>query len=527
MKSPGNGIPQVVAIQSVSKKQGVRLKKKVRQYLGITDGNIWIKLEGEVLIGRSGMATTLDESGNLILPSEVIDLLGIGESSIVALVERGGDLAIKLFEIDQIEGEGAELIDIETPYKLIRRSITNPMPEDAIEKTRDKYSDLELRYDPSVYLSGNDALNAWKCRRILGIPEENDDELREKLIAERLGTQLPDGSWDGKTTLTARNLGELADLGLTIEDVPIRKGARWLMDRAESAYNPGMFFATDNLVIEQAEVIERRNKKAKGTRERFNQRRSREVSLVRTGDELIKWPCGPRITWSTALVLESLLKLGLESEKRIQSALWMLKACRWCDNAQQHGISPERQARIDVSRPDIQKMEAAAISFYRYDVQGRERELMNGKFDPVFYLRRIERSHDGDEDQYRLWMPDMGGGCPVIMVRSLSNVRDGVLRKLAEIHLWEFLAWQDPVDGHFRGRDKIFEDPTIFLLDLLSRYDNPLSRFGILRAIPWIVENQNEDGSWGGESYKDRGTLAVLSALDAIAEHLPRNFFPA
>ena len=83
------------------------------------------------------------------------------------------------------------------------------------------------------------------------------------------------------------------------------------------------------------------------------------------------------------------------------------------------------------------------------------------------------------------------------------------------------------MDGHFRGRDKVFEESTIYMLDLLSRFDTPVSTFGILRAIPWIVENQNEDGSWGGDAFKDRSTLAVLSALAAVSEHLPRNFIPA
>ena len=34
----------------------------------------------------------------------------------------------------------------------------------------------------------------------------------------------------------------------------------------------------------------------------------------------------------------------------------------------------------------------------------------------------------------------------------------------------------------------------------------------IQRALPWIIENQNPDGSWG-ESDKDIATLAVLKAL--------------
>jgi len=37
-----------------------------------------------------------------------------------------------------------------------------------------------------------------------------------------------------------------------------------------------------------------------------------------------------------------------------------------------------------------------------------------------------------------------------------------------------------------------------------------------MRSIPWIVNDQNEDSSWGDKSNKDSSTLAVVCALRNI-----------
>jgi hypothetical protein len=47
-----------------------------------------------------------------------------------------------------------------------------------------------------------------------------------------------------------------------------------------------------------------------------------------------------------------------------------------------------------------------------------------------------------------------------------------------------------------------------------------------MRSIPWIVDEQNVDGSWGEESGKDAATLAVLSALVSVNAHLPAGLLP-
>jgi hypothetical protein len=49
----------------------------------------------------------------------------------------------------------------------------------------------------------------------------------------------------------------------------------------------------------------------------------------------------------------------------------------------------------------------------------------------------------------------------------------------------------------------------------------------VLRAVPWIVENQNEDGSWGEEPNKDVSTLAILRALESVKAYLPPGLVPS
>ena len=48
---------------------------------------------------------------------------------------------------------------------------------------------------------------------------------------------------------------------------------------------------------------------------------------------------------------------------------------------------------------------------------------------------------------------------------------------------------------------------------MLSGYDTPVARVAIMRSVPWILQNQNEDGSWGAEPDRESATIAVVRAL--------------
>ena len=242
---------------------------------------------------------------------------------------------------------------------------------------------------------------------------------------------------------------------------------------------------------------------------------------MKAGDSLIGWPCGPRITWTTALALEALLKLGYEENERVQAALRTLTMSRWCDNAQQHGLSGtgEMRRKEPYSVEEIEKIEQDCIQQFRYGgISGTEEIERADTAHIPFYMRRIAHKSTPDGEVYPLRMPDVGGGCPLIMTRALSQVKNEKLRILAEANLWKFAGWQHSPDGSFPGKyaERYFKCPQTAFLSIFAGYDHPVAKTAILKMIPWIVENQNEDGSWGCGSAKDTSTLAVVRALRSV-----------
>ena len=89
--------------------------------------------------------------------------------------------------------------------------------------------------------------------------------------------------------------------------------------------------------------------------------------------------------------------------------------------------------------------------------------------------------------------------------------------------MWRFASVQRP-DGRFP--DGEYDPSQVHMLQVFSGYDHPASRVAILRSIPWIIDNQNPDGSWGEGDGKDVSTLAVVQALLLVRELLPAALDP-
>lgn len=165
---------------------------------------------------------------------------------------------MKKLEIIEREATQARLYDRETTTRITRRVDTNPMPEKRIPLLAEQFQDLALRHDVMNFLDGRQSLAAWQARQLLGRPDAADDALRQTSIEQRLEEQSEDGSWAGAAIATARNLRELLDLGLSQTDDPVQRAAGWLLARPQSAHNPGMLFAAEALVAEQAQIVAQR-----------------------------------------------------------------------------------------------------------------------------------------------------------------------------------------------------------------------------------------------------------------------------
>ena len=136
-------------------------------------------------------------------------------------------------------------------------------------------------------------------------------------------------------------------------------------------------------------------------------------------------------------------------------------------------------------------------------------------------MPRISEKKGKGVTVYPLLRDDHIQGCEMMTTRALYLAEEERVRRLAEAYLWR-LAGKQHEDGRFltlgrsaRYVNHSFHDLQPGYLDLFARYDHDISRMVIHRMLPWIIENQNEDGSWG-ESTKDGSTLAVLSALRRI-----------
>jgi bifunctional DNA-binding transcriptional regulator/antitoxin component of YhaV-PrlF toxin-antitoxin module len=528
-----DGIPQIVTIVTVSAEGRLNLKKAARQHLGLEDAQTLFLDTGDEIIlsaeGGKGSECPLEKGGRITLPEDALSKLGIAGRSLVGLVQRERALAVKQVEVVEGEGERPRLLDVETAYRITRRAESNPMPEKLLPKLTERYGDLKLRYDAGEFLKGRQTLEAWKARKLLGTTEPSDEQLKETLIGERLGRQREDGSWEGQVAVTARNLRELADLGMTREDRELERSVEWLMARPESAHNPGMFFATDQLVEEQATVAEEKRKAIeegrRGPKPRFRKLRAPEKRLVMAGDDLIGAPCGPRIMWPNALALEALLALGYEGHLRVQRALRTLLAHEWCECGYQHGRSDWRRAE-PLTMDEIAAIEATCVSQYRFGGRRTEELKTADMAHSPFHMPRIAHTAAGDADEYLLRMDAHLQGCEVITTRAMSQVGDARMKRFAEAHLWRFAGQQQSLDGRFPEERGGYGLLQAGLLDLFARYDHPASKAAIMRAIPWILGSQNEDGSWGEEPRKDASTLAILSALVSVGDHLPSDLKP-
>ena len=513
-------IPQVIAIVSISPDGKLKLKKVVKEHLGMKEAKpLFLDMQDEIVLSTvrgKGEEIAVTRGDSIRLPNEALEKLGIDERSLVAFVQRSNGVAVKKFETVEKESEWAKIVDLETTVRISRTAETNPMPEELLPKLREHYKEFKLKYDVKSFLKGRRTLEAWKARKILDLSEPSDEELRKQLIKERLDKQREDGSWEGQVTVTARYLRELADLGMTRHDREIQQASNWLMQRPQSPYNPGMFFLKDELVEEQAEVIRSRQKQKTGTRERFRKLMTREKNLVKAGNDLIVNPCGPRIMWPNSLVLEALLKLSYEEDERVQRALQTLMTNPgWCECGFQHGLSDWRR-KEPYSMKEIEQMEKDFIGQFRYGGISSPKDLEKMDLAHRGGMPRVSHRLEEGVDKYPLRMPTHFQGCEVTTTRGLSPVKNMKMRRILKAYLWRFAGRQHPPEGRFGVEKYGTGYSQTGLLSLFASYDHPISKVVIMRSFPWIVNSQNKEGSWGDESNKDASTLAVITALRSI-----------
>jgi hypothetical protein len=531
-RRPRNDIPQIATIVSLTAKKQIILKTTARQHLGLEREQPLTISEGhEVLLstaapgnGSPSYQLEVSKGNRVTLPDAVLGRLDLEPHALVALVERPKGLAVKRLEIAEVEARQARIFDRETATAITRCVETNPLPQARLPLLVEQHKDLALRYDVTGFLAGRQTLAAWQARQLLAQPEASDEALRQSLILKRLEQQTEDGSWAGEVIATARSLRELVDLGLHQQDEAIRRAAAWLLARPQSEHNPGMWFATDELIAEQGAIVARRQAGKGG---RFRQIKTSEKKRIMAGDDLIVAPCGPRIMWPNGLCLDALLRAGYEDHERVQTALRTLTTKEWCECGYQHGTSDWRRSE-PLTADEVAEIEATCVAQYRYGGIRSPQALARADLAaPTLAQMRVGYQVTKAGDEYTLQMPEHTQGCEAVTTRSLSRVQNATARRFAEAHLWRFASRQHAANGAFPTESYGSGLSQAGFLELFARYDHPVSKVVVLRALPWIVETQNEDGSWGEGAGADTTTLAVVTALLSLGSLIPPGMLPS
>ncbi|MHA1211114.1 MAG: hypothetical protein ACTSSH_01520, partial [Candidatus Heimdallarchaeota archaeon] len=133
-------------------------------------------------------------------------------------------------------------------------------------------------------------------------------------------------------------------------------------------------------------------------------------------------------------------------------------------------------------------------------------------------LTRLHEKQTAEGTEYSISMPAQVEGCELITTNALSNAKDEKMSRSAEAHLWRFAillynSYNNPVA--MQALTKMSLTP-YFFLKVFAKYNSLPARLGIAFSLPWIIENQNEDGSWGTKPYQESATLAVINALKKI-----------
>ncbi len=513
-----SSLPQILGFTTISPEGKFKLKKTVLNYFGFNNLQVlYLDTRNELLLTTNKIGERLSVLTNnwLILPGNAREHLQLNGKSNICFLQRQNGVAIKRYKMTVKKSKRPRIIDIESNYLVTRRVETFGDATDLLNELVSSQINFKLNFEVADYWKEKKSFSAWKVRQLLNNAEETDEELLRELIQERLSKQMDNGSWNDLVTTTAKNLKELAQLGMTNNYPQIQKAIKWLLERPQSPYNPGMFFLTDKLVAEQQAIIERRKEQKVGPKERFRKRYRSELKIINVVDELYDNACGPRIMWPNAIVLEALLEFGYEFNERVQTIIDTLTFGGWCECAYQHG--PRRRKRTEpLTMKEIDKFEEQTLFEYKNGGLDNFKLLI---MQPTWrHLMRLSYKKKGDKVEYSLRMPTHTQGCEVITTSALSKVTNEKLWRLAESHLWRFVvalynAYNNPL-----GMDELIKyslSPYTFL-KVFSKYDTTAARLGILLSLPWIIKNQNEDGTWGNHSTKESATLAVVSALKNI-----------
>jgi hypothetical protein len=425
------------------------------------------------------------------VPDWVVEQLSLGAGGWVCITQREGQLYLKRLDL------------VERPTQIPGWIVIDTFGDTAVTRTYSRCSDPDsirledleewlgkmgrFRHDPLVpFLKMNDLLGLLARKTFLGGFRDGDLDVVQARREEIAGAQQEKGSWGGSVLRTAANLIRLLELDATMQDSAVERAAQWLLERLEPAGLPGMFMVSE-------ELVQRYNqwKTKPGAKGRPHRRESKGElqDFFGSVDYAINYAldaCELRLTWTSALVLEALLRCRLHEEPRVVRAINTLFALSghggWCGcgylDARVNIAAAEGTA--DWNPPLPQQNSPHHIDWFP-----KERDILQATCDDRLLALEI-----GPRKALLVKSWHNTGLCTMVMHRALSY------HPRYAGSTWEVmdalrLAYCQSAYGTWG--DMVYCSS---MLGFLSRLTHPLAAFLVLRSVPWLIRAQGADGMW-------------------------------
>jgi hypothetical protein len=446
------------------------------------------------------------------IPEWVWNSLKASAGERYCITERGGRYYLKKLELTKRKTSvpGITVID-SFDWDIVSR-----MYADNLDIQRITSGDLKrllglvgrFRYDPiSPFEKMTGRIGYLGRKELLGRPNKADKQFLPKYEQQFAETQLENGSWEDNTMVSAFNIIKLHETGVASESPALTRGVKWLLSTSEPHGFPGLFMLTDKLVsrFNAWKASQPRGPSGRPHRRTTDGEARRYIEHRDILSSISAWPCELRLTWTSGIAIEALLRCGLHQEPRVIKAINTLlnisERGRWCGcgyfDTRDCNFVPESLDPIDFNRLPVFQFSLDDNSAARLVCDNRHLLALEAGKNRAFLTTRFRSS----------------GECPMVVSKALSFH--------PRFSGSNFEANSALSSAGYLGMDGVEEE--IYLSSvfaLLTGMTHAFAAFLVLRSIPVLIRKQGRDGLWREKPIgecpppsKEESSLMILRAL--------------
>ena len=488
---------EVVLISRIRKSGELAIKKNQYEYFFGKPVALEFKPGKEIeIICRKG------EPRKPSVPEWVLAQLKINGSSntSICITRKKERFFLKAFDIRHINTKiaGPIVFDDFSAKKVIR---SYSCISDIEHITNDYIDELfamigKFKHNPFDHLKNTKGFIGFLSRRdITGKIASDDIAFVNSYKKGIFESQENNGSWMNRPVKTAFNVIRLLELGCNPKESPLKKATDWLLSLPEPVGLPGLFLFSENIAKSFNKWKSKNGVKGRPFRKHVASEINEFTDNLDINGILSANPCETRITWSSAIVIEALLKAGLYKESRMIKAINTLlllsdaskkPAGVWCGCGYmdaKYKIRPETSA-IDFNWPNLNNQYSSG--WFSSWFSGDDISTLTSGGDSTNQTIKIA----GNRAMVISLKESLA--CNLNMHRVLSHHPNYPGSKLEELGILAYASNQNSLGlwNHAYCSS---------MLDALCGFKNPLASFLVLRTIPILKRTQEKDGMWQEE----------------------------